>query len=49
MTYSVWAVPPGEGQSILFASFPQARWQWAEKLAQYLRDTGYQEVEVKET
>lgn len=47
MEYDVWGVPPGKEEIVHVASFEEERWQWAEKLAQYLRDKGYTDVSVE--
>ena len=47
LEHQVWARPPGKKEAIFFAAFEQHRWQWAEKLAEFLKDKGYTEVEVR--
>lgn len=44
--YFVWGVPPNKKAPVNFGSFEPSRWQWAEKLAAFLRDRGYTDVEV---
>lgn len=46
--HQVWSVPPGLKQQIKNACFEPERWQWAEKLAQFLRDQGSERVEVRD-
>jgi hypothetical protein len=45
--HEVWAVKPGQKEPSLVQRFTAARWQWAEKLAEFLRDRGYRSVEVR--
>jgi hypothetical protein len=47
LEHHVWALPPGEEKPRFMASFCLERWQWAEKFAGYLRDSGYAEVEIR--
>jgi hypothetical protein len=44
--HEVWSIPPGRRKAVYQETFSLARWQWAEKLAAYLRDEGHREVEV---
>jgi SOS response regulatory protein OraA/RecX len=48
ISYEVWATPLGKTRAKLILKFAERRWQDAEKLAQYLRDKGYGDVEIKE-
>ncbi len=45
--HRVWATPPGEKEQVFIAAFDLDRWQWAEKLAQSLADSGYRDVEIR--
>jgi 3-mercaptopyruvate sulfurtransferase SseA len=44
----VWSLPLGKERPLFHAAYELDRWQWAEKLAQALRDRGHLEVEVRE-
>lgn len=45
--HEIWAIPPKEKKQIKIGeSYSQDRWQWAEKVAQYLIEKGFKEVEV---
>ena len=46
--FQVWAVPPGKDKKELMAAFEPCRWQWAQKLYQFLKDTDHSDVEVIE-
>ena len=46
--HRVYARHPSKDETVLVERFGQERWIWAEKLAQYLRDKGYLNVEVRD-
>jgi hypothetical protein len=48
MEHVVYGKPPGQKKLRKFASYPPGRWQWALKLANYLRDRGHADVVVED-
>ncbi len=46
LEHRVFAARPGEEEVLFYAAFTPLRWQWAEKMAQFLKDKGYTDVEV---
>jgi len=46
LEHHVTATDPNSQEERLFGVFERHRWQWAEKMARYLKDKGYQDVEI---
>jgi hypothetical protein len=46
LEHQIHGIPPGKTKSIFVAAFKLSRWQWAEKLCQYLRDRGFRDVHM---
>lgn len=46
-SHEIWAAPPGENRQVFLGAYTQARWQWAMKHHKFLRDKGYDQVEIR--